>query len=57
MCKTDNKMSSQWGVSDKDKIDIVKQHNMLRGNVEPPATDLPAMVSRPFIKHTLINYN
>lgn len=46
MCMPDNVNVSpeQWGVSETEKNDIVKQHNMLRGSIEPPAADLLAMV-------------
>lgn len=45
MCMPDNVNVSpeQWGVSETEKNDIVKQHNMLRGSIEPPAADLLAM--------------
>ena len=45
MCRPDPKKASRWGVSEAEKNDIVKQHNMLRGTIEPPATDLLTMVS------------
>lgn len=46
MCMPDNVnvTPNQWGVSETEKNDIVKQHNMLRGSIEPTATDLLAMV-------------
>ncbi|XP_022338195.2 uncharacterized protein LOC111133809 [Crassostrea virginica] len=43
MCRPDPKKASRWGVSEAEKNDIVKQHNMLRGTIEPPATDLLTM--------------
>lgn len=46
MCMPDNVNATpnQWGVSETEKNDIVKQHNMLRGSIEPTATDLLTMV-------------
>ncbi|XP_062575052.1 uncharacterized protein LOC134236905 isoform X1 [Saccostrea cucullata] len=44
MCKKDKGKAIRWGVSETEKLEIVKQHNMLRGSIEPPATDLPVML-------------
>ena len=45
MCKVDSDDVLEHGVSKKEKKIILKYHNKVRRGVQPPATDLAALVS------------
>ena len=44
MCFTDLPNVSKQGMTEREKRAVLKQHNDLRGRVEPPATDLAKLV-------------
>ena len=44
MCKHDNPNVISSGISELDKILVLRHHNRLRGQVQPPATDLVKLV-------------